>query len=126
MYEYSRAVVGGTLAGARKIIDGEARVAMVSCLECKMEILQQKMKILCLKNDGFVRQHFNGGRHHAKPDRADGFCYVNDICIAIFELLVLPSGRVLYVLYANANAVCFVYTCRRLIDLSALYIHAGD
>lgn len=67
MWEYARAVVGGTLAGARKLIDGEARIAM----------------------------HFNGGRHHAKPDRADGFCYVNDICIAIFELLVL--GPVLYI-----------------------------
>ena len=67
MWDYARAVVGGTLAGARKLIDGEARVAM----------------------------HFNGGRHHAKPDRADGFCYINDICIAIFELLVL--GPVLYI-----------------------------
>eukprot|EP01043_Picozoa_sp_COSAG02_P041161 COSAG02_NODE_3390_length_6822_cov_7.140860_7_plen_291_part_00 len=67
MWDYARAVVGGTLAGARKLIDGDARVAM----------------------------HFNGGRHHAKPDRADGFCYINDICIAIFELLVL--GPVLYI-----------------------------
>ena len=67
MWDYARAVVGGTLSGARRLIDGEARVAM----------------------------HFNGGRHHAKPDRADGFCYINDICIAIFELLSL--GPVLYI-----------------------------
>ena len=34
----------------------------------------------------------------------------------------LVDGVVAYVF----DAVCFVYTCRRLIDLSALYIHAGD
>ena len=69
LWDYARAVVGGTLAGARKLIYEEAR----TCL------------------------HFNGGRHHAKPDRADGFCYVNDICIAIFELLEGFDGPVLYI-----------------------------
>jgi acetoin utilization deacetylase AcuC-like enzyme len=95
MWDYARAVVGGTLSGARKLIDGEARVAM----------------------------HFNGGRHHAKPDRADGFCYINDICIAIFELLTL--GPVLYIdidchhgdgveqAFYSSNRVC-EYSCLAL------------
>jgi len=30
--------------------------------------------------------HFAGGLHHAMPDRASGFCYVNDAVLAIMEL----------------------------------------
>ncbi|MDD4858438.1 MAG: acetoin utilization protein AcuC [Candidatus Krumholzibacteria bacterium] len=37
-----------------------------------------------------------GGFHHAHPDRASGFCYVNDIAIAIDELLA-AGMRVAYV-----------------------------
>lgn len=35
-----------------------------------------------------------GGLHHAKKSEASGFCYVNDIVLAILELLkwVLCSG----------------------------------
>lgn len=71
MYTYVRAVVGGTLAGARALADGSVRTAI----------------------------HWNGGRHHAKSDAAAGFCYVNDINLAIFELQrTLEDGsRVMYV-----------------------------
>ncbi len=36
-----------------------------------------------------------GGLHHAMPDRASGFCYINDPVIAIFKLLERFS-RILY------------------------------
>ena len=41
-----------------------------------------------------------GGFHHAHRDRASGFCYVNDIAIAIDELL----GRGLRVAYVDIDA----------------------
>ena len=37
-----------------------------------------------------------GGRHHAKKSKADGFCYVNDIVLAILKLREKFS-RILYV-----------------------------
>ena len=38
----------------------------------------------------------SGGLHHAKKSEASGFCYVNDIVVAILELLKRHS-RVLYI-----------------------------
>jgi acetoin utilization protein AcuC len=40
--------------------------------------------------------HFAGGLHHALPDRASGFCYVNDAVLAILRLLE-RGWRVAYV-----------------------------
>lgn len=40
--------------------------------------------------------NWSGGLHHAKKSEASGFCYVNDIVLAILELLKYHS-RVLYV-----------------------------
>merc|ERR1712198_185400 len=37
-----------------------------------------------------------GGLHHAKKSEASGFCYVNDIVIAILELLKVHQ-RILYI-----------------------------
>ena len=31
--------------------------------------------------------HWDGGRHHAKRDEASGFCYVNDVVVAVEQLL---------------------------------------
>lgn len=69
VYEFSLLVTGATLTGARLIADGEAGVV------------------------------FNpvGGLHHAQPGGAEGFCYVNDIAIAITELLNKGVKRVCYV-----------------------------
>jgi acetoin utilization deacetylase AcuC-like enzyme len=39
---------------------------------------------------------WSGGLHHAKRNAASGFCYVNDIVLAILELLKY-HGRVLYI-----------------------------
>ena len=43
-----------------------------------------------------VAVNWSGGLHHARIDRAEGFCYVNDIVIGIIELLKY-NARVLYV-----------------------------
>ena len=40
--------------------------------------------------------HRSGGLHHAKKSEASGFCYVNDIVLAILELLKYHQ-RVLYI-----------------------------
>ncbi|KAG4301980.1 hypothetical protein PCANB_002019 [Pneumocystis canis] len=40
-----------------------------------------------LANDTFdISIHWDGGRHHAKRRKAAGFCYVNDVSLAITEL----------------------------------------
>jgi hypothetical protein len=39
---------------------------------------------------------FQGGLHHAKKMEASGFCYINDIVLAILELLKYHP-RVLYI-----------------------------
>ena len=43
-----------------------------------------------------ITVNFAGGFHHAKQSEASGFCYVNDVNIAILELLQYYQ-RVLYV-----------------------------
>ncbi|KAM9983407.1 hypothetical protein ACTFIY_000123 [Dictyostelium cf. discoideum] len=40
--------------------------------------------------------NWSGGLHHARKDEASGFCYVNDIVLAILELLKFHA-RVLYI-----------------------------
>ncbi len=58
MYDYVRLAAGGTLTAARMIVEGQVRVAF----------------------------NPSGGFHHAGPDYAAGFCYVNDVVIAIMAL----------------------------------------
>ncbi len=65
LYTLSRLVVGGTVEGTRKALEGR-RVF-----------------------------HIGGGMHHARPGRAEGFCYLNDIVIALKEA-VNRGARVLY------------------------------
>lgn len=44
----------------------------------------------------FMCMCHTGGRHHAQKDEAKGFCYINDIVLAILQLL-RGFKRVLYV-----------------------------
>ena len=70
IYEWSLKASGGTHMALRALIRGDALVA------------------------------FNplGGFHHAMPDHAEGFCYINDIVIAILDMLQeLPGLRVAYI-----------------------------
>jgi histone deacetylase 1/2 len=48
------------------------------------------------KNDTDVAINWAGGLHHAKKASASGFCYINDIVLAILELLKCHA-RVLYI-----------------------------
>jgi acetoin utilization protein AcuC len=50
-----------------------------------------------LAHRGAVAFHPAGGTHHGMPDRAHGFCYLNDPVFAILTLLDLGRARVAYV-----------------------------
>jgi len=58
LWEAAQLTAGGSILAARLVADGEADRAF----------------------------HFAGGLHHAMPDRASGFCYVNDAVLAIMKL----------------------------------------
>ncbi|KAG1715506.1 Histone deacetylase RPD3 [Nymphon striatum] len=49
-----------------------------------------------IRNGGVVYNP-GGGTHHGMPDRAAGFCYLNDPVLAIQRLLALGIARVAYV-----------------------------
>jgi acetoin utilization protein AcuC len=68
MYEYSALAVGATLGGAELILSGSADVVF----------------------------NPSGGYHHAFPEKAAGFCYINDNAIAC-AVLAEAGKRVLYV-----------------------------
>src|SRR5207247_1684753 len=58
LWDAARLAAGGSLLAARLVAGGEVTRAF----------------------------HFAGGLHHAMPDRASGFCYVNDAVLAILHL----------------------------------------
>ena len=58
MYDYAALAAGATLLGAELIASGEAAVAF----------------------------NPSGGYHHARPGRAAGFCYINDVALACHAL----------------------------------------
>ncbi len=47
-----------------------------------------------LAADGGVCYHIGGGFHHAFPDHAEGFCYLNDVVFAAVMMLEHDKGRV--------------------------------
>eukprot|EP00160_Parvularia_atlantis_P011115 Unigene2164_Nuclearia_a/m.6713 Unigene2164_Nuclearia_a/g.6713 ORF Unigene2164_Nuclearia_a/g.6713 Unigene2164_Nuclearia_a/m.6713 type:complete len:401 (-) Unigene2164_Nuclearia_a:17-1219(-) len=68
LYEFCQISAGGSIASASKLNKGMTDIAV----------------------------NWAGGLHHAKKNEASGFCYVNDIVLAILELLKF-HGRVLYI-----------------------------
>jgi acetoin utilization protein AcuC len=58
LWEAAQLVAGGSILAAGLVAEGQADRAF----------------------------HFAGGLHHAMPDRASGFCYVNDAVLAIMRL----------------------------------------
>lgn len=68
LYEFCQIYTGASLEGAIKLNNGLTDIAI----------------------------NWSGGLHHAKKSEASGFCYVNDIVVAILELLK-KHPRVLYV-----------------------------
>ncbi len=49
-----------------------------------------------LAAEGHVVFHPSGGTHHGRPDRAAGFCYLNDPVFAILTLLNEGKQRIMY------------------------------
>jgi histone deacetylase 8 len=68
LWKYCCHVVGGSLQAAHLLVSGQAGVAM----------------------------HWGGGRHHAHSNRAAGFCFVNDVVLAI-QHLQRHLSRILYI-----------------------------
>jgi len=67
MYDYPALATGGTLTAADLILSGSAELAF----------------------------NPSGGFHHAGPERASGFCYINDVALACI-VLAEQGKRVLY------------------------------
>ncbi|MBN2590273.1 MAG: acetoin utilization protein AcuC [Sedimentisphaerales bacterium] len=67
VYEYSTLATGATLIGAKNILEGKIDIAF----------------------------NPSGGYHHAFPEHAAGFCYINDVAIACL-VLTEQKKRVLY------------------------------
>eukprot|EP00012_Vannella_robusta_P010640 CAMPEP_0206198044 /NCGR_PEP_ID=MMETSP0166-20121206/9403_1 /ASSEMBLY_ACC=CAM_ASM_000260 /TAXON_ID=95228 /ORGANISM="Vannella robusta, Strain DIVA3 518/3/11/1/6" /LENGTH=379 /DNA_ID=CAMNT_0053615823 /DNA_START=1 /DNA_END=1137 /DNA_ORIENTATION=+ len=68
LLEYCQIYSGGSIDGAMQLINNQCDVAV----------------------------NWAGGLHHARSDEASGFCYINDIVLAIVEMLRYYA-RVLYV-----------------------------
>ncbi|KAG0255431.1 histone deacetylase [Mortierella polycephala] len=68
LFEFCSISAGGSIAAANKLTRGEADIAI----------------------------NWAGGLHHAKKTEASGFCYINDIVLAVLELLRYHQ-RVLYI-----------------------------
>ena len=67
MYDYGVLAAGATLSGVKQILSGAADVAF----------------------------NPSGGFHHAGPEKASGFCYINDVALACMTLAE-EGKRVLY------------------------------
>lgn len=68
LYQFCQTYTGGSIDGAKRLMSGACDIAI----------------------------NWAGGLHHAKKSEATGFCYVNDIVLAILELLKY-FPRVLYI-----------------------------
>lgn len=68
MFDFCKRYTGGSMDGARRLNQGLSDIAI----------------------------NWSGGLHHAKKSEASGFCYINDLVLAILELLKCHP-RVLYI-----------------------------
>lgn len=68
LFEFTQLYTGASLDGAVQLCQGQTDIAV----------------------------NWSGGLHHAKKSEASGFCYINDIVLAIVELLKVHA-RVLYI-----------------------------
>ena len=94
LYEGAVMATGGTLVGAKLILSGEAEAAF----------------------------NPSGGFHHAGPERASGFCYINDVALACM-ILAEQGKRVLYVDVDvhHGDGVAYAFYGRR--DVMTISLH---
>ena len=92
LYQFCQASSGGSIGGAVKLNKGHADIAI----------------------------NWAGGLHHAKKCEASGFCYANDIVLAILELLK-HHKRVLYIdidIHHGDGVEEAFYTTNRVMTVS--------
>ncbi|MHC4657479.1 MAG: arginase family protein, partial [Planctomycetota bacterium] len=94
LYDYAVLAAGGTLVAAERILAGAAEVAF----------------------------NPSGGFHHAGPERASGFCYINDVALAC-TILAEAGKRVLYldVDVHHGDGVAYAFYDRR--DVMTISLH---
>ena len=94
LYGYAVLAAGGTLVAAERILAGTADVAF----------------------------NPSGGFHHAGPERASGFCYINDVALAC-TILAEAGKRVLYldVDVHHGDGVVYAFYDRR--DVMTISLH---
>jgi len=94
LYEYAVLATGATLVGAEMLLSGQAYVAF----------------------------NPSGGYHHAGPEKAAGFCYINDVALACL-ILAEKGKRVLYldvdVHHGDGVAYAFYDRC----DVMTISLH---
>jgi len=92
LFQFCQLTTGGSLGGAVRLNQGLADIAI----------------------------NWAGGLHHAKKSEASGFCYVNDIVLAILELLKYHQ-RVLYIdidIHHGDGVEEAFYTTNRVLTVS--------
>jgi len=94
LYDGAVLATGGTLVGAKLILAGEADAVF----------------------------NPSGGFHHARPERASGFCYINDVALACM-ILAEEGKRVLYldVDVHHGDGVAYAFYGRR--DVMTISLH---
>ena len=75
LYDFCARYTGASLEGAAKLNSGGCDIAV----------------------------NWSGGLHHAKKSEASGFCYVNDIVIAVLELLKVRGCLLTVAKFAQAS-----------------------
>ncbi|KAF7359128.1 Hist-deacetyl domain-containing protein [Mycena sanguinolenta] len=99
LYDFCAMYTGASLAGARKLCAGTTDIAI----------------------------NWSGGLHHAKRGEASGFCYINDIVLAILELLRYHP-RVLYIdidIHHGDGVELAFYQSNRVMTVS-FHKYTGD
>ena len=99
IYSYCRQYAGASLMAARRLAQGSTDIAI----------------------------NWTGGLHHAKKSEASGFCYVNDIVLAILELLRVHA-RVLYIdidIHHGDGVQEAFYNSNRVLTVS-FHKHSSD
>lgn len=94
MYDYAVLAAGGTLVGADLILSGQANVAF----------------------------NPSGGYHHAFPEKAAGFCYINDNALAC-TVLAEAGKRVLYLDIDVHNGDGVAHAFYRRSDVMTISLH---
>ena len=92
LFEFTQLYTGASMDGAVQLCQGKTDIAI----------------------------NWSGGLHHAKKGEASGFCYVNDIVLAILELLKVHA-RVLYIdidVHHGDGVEEAFYTTDRVMTLS--------